>query len=247
MLWISHRGESYDAPENTMSAFRLAWERNTDGIELDIQLTADGQVVCIHDVDTGRVGNKRLTIAEETYENLLNVDVGIKKAACYKNEKIPLLSEVLSETPAGKIIYIELKSGTEILTPLHEAIKNSPARIEDLRIIDFKNNCLKECKKLMPEIKAYLLSGMGINEETSELEPTTETLINNQSSSKADGFDLHACEKISKEYLSELRSNGSEITVWTINDVDKAQLFIELGVDAITSDCAAYLQSKLEA
>ena len=47
MLWISHRGESYDAPENTMKAFRLAWKRGTDGIELDIRLTADGQVVCI--------------------------------------------------------------------------------------------------------------------------------------------------------------------------------------------------------
>ncbi len=48
MLWISHRGESCDAPENTMKAFRLAWERDTDGIELDIRISSDRRVVCMN-------------------------------------------------------------------------------------------------------------------------------------------------------------------------------------------------------
>jgi glycerophosphoryl diester phosphodiesterase len=236
MLWISHRGESYDAPENTMLAFRLAWERGTDGIELDIRLTADGQVVCIHDADTERVGDKKLVIAEETYDSLCQVDMG-------QGERIPLLSQVLTESPAGKIVYIEVKAGLEILSPLAEVIENSSVAVEDLRIIDFNNENLKECKKLLPNIKSYLLSGIKFDDETQQLTPGTDELLAKIKESRVEGFDLFACEEISKEFLSQLHS---EIAVWTINDLDKARKFVSLGVDAITSDRAAYLQRKLE-
>lgn len=236
MLWISHRGESYDAPENTLKAFRLAWQRDTDGIELDIRLTADGQVVCIHDADTGRVGDKKLVVAEENYEALSQVDVG-------DGEKIPLLSEVLAESPVGKIVYIEVKTGPEILPALVEVIKKSPLAVEDLCIIDFNNENLKESKKLLPDIKSYLLSGVGGDEKTQQLTPAADELLAKIKESRVDGFDLSACEDITKEFLSEL---NTEIAVWTINDLDKARKFISLGVDAITSDRAAYLKNQLE-
>jgi len=237
MLWISHRGESYGAPENTMKAFRLAWERGTDGIELDIRLTADNQVVCIHDADTGRVGDKKLLVAEEDYESLSRLDVG-------EGEKIPLLAQVLAESPKGKIIYIEVKDGPEILTPLADIIKNSPAAHECLRIIDFKNENLKAGKKLLPDIKMYLLSGMEFDEKNEKLFPVTSELLVRIEKSGADGFVLFACGKIDKKFLAEL---DTEIAIWTVNDLAKAKYFIALGVDAIMSDRAAYLQKKLEA
>ena len=63
--WISHRGESIDAPENTAAAFRLAMDRDTDGMETDIHLTSDGVLVCCHDSDTKRTcggsSNRRLS------------------------------------------------------------------------------------------------------------------------------------------------------------------------------------------
>lgn len=241
MLWISHRGESYDAPENTMRAFRLAWERDTDGIELDIRLTADGQVVCIHDAETGRVGDKNLVIAETGYNELVTVDMG-------KGERIPLLSEVLAEAPKNKIIYIEIKSGPEILPLLREIIKNSNVPAEMLKIIDFKNDNLVECKKILPHIETYLLSGVCIDEKTGNLAPLTQKLLELKNKSKIDGFDLSACESITKEYLTALQQNDKnvKIAVWTINDIPRAKQFVELGVDAITSDRAAFLQNNLE-
>ena len=51
---VAHRGESADAPENTMASFRLAWERGDDAIELDVHLTKDGQLIVCHDPDTKR-------------------------------------------------------------------------------------------------------------------------------------------------------------------------------------------------
>jgi glycerophosphoryl diester phosphodiesterase len=237
MLWISHRGESHDVPENTMKAFRLAWERGTDGIELDIRLTADGQVVCIHDADTERVGGKKLLVAEESYEVLSRLDVG-------QGERIPLLSQVLAESPKGSIIYIEIKDGPEILIPLAEIIKKSPAVPEDLRIIDFKNENLTICKKLLPDIKSYLLSGIEFDEKTKEFTPAASELLARIAESGADGFDIFACEKINKDFLTEL---DTEIAVWTIDELALAEEFVSLGVDAVTSNRAAYLQKKLEA
>ena len=52
MIWISHRGESFDAPENTVEAFQLALDRKTSGSECDIHLTADKKLVTCHDSDT---------------------------------------------------------------------------------------------------------------------------------------------------------------------------------------------------
>ena len=54
---VAHRGSSYEAPENTLPAFRLAWEQGADAIEGDFHLTKDGQIVCIHDRDTERVSH----------------------------------------------------------------------------------------------------------------------------------------------------------------------------------------------
>ncbi len=243
MLFISHRGESHDAPENTLSAFRLSWQRNTDGIELDIYMTADKKVVCIHDLHTGRVGDKKLVVAKEKYEALRQIDVGAKKNQRFKGERIPLLSEVLAEAPAGRLIYIEIKTGPEILPVLQEVIKNSPAKIEDLRIISFNNNSLKEAKKLLPDIKSYLLSGVKFDKQTACLTPSAADLLAKREKSKVDGFDLFACEKIDKAFLDEL---DTEIAIWTIDNIAKAKKFKVLGVDAITSNRAAYLKTHME-
>ena len=59
-LLIAHRGASHEAPENTLAAFRLAWEQGADGIEGDFYLSKDGRIVCIHDKDTKRTAGKNL-------------------------------------------------------------------------------------------------------------------------------------------------------------------------------------------
>src|SRR3954471_17438057 len=73
---IGHRGGSWDAPENTMASFKLGYEQNADGCELDIHLTADGQVVVMHDYDTKRVGGVTNKIATQTYKDLQKFEIG---------------------------------------------------------------------------------------------------------------------------------------------------------------------------
>ncbi len=109
VLYISHRGESADAPENTMAAFRLAWERGTDGIECDVHRTADGEVVVIHDGDTGRVAGTKLPVARSSAEELRKLDVGSFRGRQFAGEKLPLFSELLTAMPGKGLVYIELK------------------------------------------------------------------------------------------------------------------------------------------
>src|SRR5512145_867901 len=75
-LIIAHRGASHDAPENTLSAFKLAIEQGADGFEADFYLGKDGHVVCLHDPDTKRVAGKKLLATEAPFEELRLLDVG---------------------------------------------------------------------------------------------------------------------------------------------------------------------------
>ncbi|MCH7827462.1 MAG: hypothetical protein IIC75_05760 [Bacteroidetes bacterium] len=73
---IAHRGESYDAPENTLASVNLAWERGADAVEVDIRMTKDKNIVVIHDRTTKRTGGKNYKIKDSSYDELNNVNVG---------------------------------------------------------------------------------------------------------------------------------------------------------------------------
>ena len=112
---IAHRGASGEAPENTLAAFRRAFAQGADGIEGDFRLTRDGEIVCLHDATTGRTAGADLVVADTDLARLRALDVGAWKGPQWAGERIPTLAEVLGLVPAGKRLYIELKSGLEIL------------------------------------------------------------------------------------------------------------------------------------
>src|SRR3954470_5431765 len=114
--FCAHRGESHDAPENTMAAYRLAWER-TDAAELDVHLTKDGKLILSHDADTARCtgGAHKLVIKDTTADELRKLDVGSWKDPKYAGEKMPLLEEIVATIPEGKRLFIEVKIGPEAI------------------------------------------------------------------------------------------------------------------------------------
>ena len=75
----AHRGASHDAPQNTLPAFKLAWEKKADFIEGDFYLTADKKVVCFHDKSTGKIADKNLNVEKSDFKDLAKLDVGRKK------------------------------------------------------------------------------------------------------------------------------------------------------------------------
>ena len=88
---MGHRGASYDAPENTMASFRLAWEQHADACELDVHLSKDQKVVVIHDKTTKRLAGVDKPVVDQTFDELRQLDVGRWKNERFTNERIPLL------------------------------------------------------------------------------------------------------------------------------------------------------------
>jgi glycerophosphoryl diester phosphodiesterase len=104
-LVLGHRGFRALYPENTLLAFRQAIENRADGVECDIQKTADGRYVVIHDPTTGRVTGIGNEVAKTSFEDLRGLDFG-------RGERIPELSELLDAIPPGSYLDLELKEET---------------------------------------------------------------------------------------------------------------------------------------
>ena len=244
MEWISHRGESEDAPENTLSAFRLAVQRDTDGIETDIHLTADGRLVCIHDSETKRVAGENRIVENSTFAELLLLDFCNGKEQ-YKGEKIPLFRELLALLKPGKRYFIEVKNDDEnVLKTMAAELKRAEVPPEQIVMISFHKEIVRLSKKHMPAVKTLWLTGF--EEKDGTFHPTPEECVKILKELHADGIDACAMENAFDETgIALLKSQGFLISVWTVDDAEKAARYIQRGVDSITSNCAAKLRDAL--
>lgn len=241
-LIVAHRGSSFDAPENTLPAFRLAWEEGADAVEGDFLLTKDGEIVCIHDGSTKRLSDKNLVVSKTTLRKLQTLDVGSWKHEKYKGTKIPTIAEVFATIPKGKKIFIEVKCGPEIITPLVKEIKRSELETDQVRLICFKTEVIKAFKDKMPKYKAYWLSnfkkdGKGV------WKPSIDTVLKVLKDTNADGLDSHRSipDSISKAILGA----GFEWHAWTINDLPTARKLGGRGIYSLTTDRPKLLNQGL--
>ena len=87
---VAHRGASYDAPENTMAATKLAWQQKADAVETDIYLGKDGRIIVFHDRTAKRTGGRDIAIGELTLAEARKLDAGSWKDPKYAGEPVPL-------------------------------------------------------------------------------------------------------------------------------------------------------------
>jgi len=237
----AHRGASYDAPENTLASFNLAWEKNADGIEGDFYLTSDGHVVCIHDATTKRTGDTNLTVAASTLAELKTVDVGSWKGPEWAGERIPTLEEVISTIPAGKYIQIEIKVGVEIVEPIAKILEASSLTPDQIIIICFNQAVVSAAKKRLPDCRVLWLVSLKDNK------PSAAEILTVLKSTGADGVGTSAnASMIDEDYVKTVQANGSyKFNVWTVNSGGLASQFAATGMEAISTDRPAYLRFSL--
>ncbi len=245
--FISHRGESADAPENTMKAFQLAWERGADGVECDVYLSRDGHVVICHDGNTKRTGGGAdLEIRQTDWAELSKLDMGSHKAPEFAGEPMPLLRDLLATVPEGKQVYIELKDDNpELVNAVKRLLDETELKPEQITIISFHPDQVRRAAEVMPEHTGYLLAGWGIDEETGEYKPGVEALIRSGYDSNAAGLDVAGYTKWPPEAFKQWREAGFKLAVWTIDDEALARYYVENGVEAVTSNRAAALKKAL--
>ncbi len=223
---IAHRGISFDLPENSLSAFNASWAVGVDGIEGDFHLTRDGSIVCIHDDNTSRVCDKNLVICNSTLQELKELNLQCE-GKDHLNIKIPTLTEVLKTVPSGKKIFIEIKCGVEILSPLIKELSRSKINSNQVVIISFDRQVVKELKEMAPEYKALLLYSYEEGREVS-------SLINEMFDIKADGIGTD--NELSKEFVEKVIISGLEYHSWTIDNADTANQLISWGSNSITTN-----------
>jgi glycerophosphoryl diester phosphodiesterase len=242
---IAHRGASREAPENTLAAFRLAWQQGADGIEADFRLTRDGRVVCLHDSTTGRTAGVDLTVAEASFDELRKLDVGGWKGPEWKGERIPTLEEVLEQLPPRKRFFIELKSGAEIIEPLRNILDGNKVTCEQLCLLAFDSRLVAELKERLPEIRVCLnvdfrwrLRRFAVGSCRDKLRATLEKC-------RADGVSSRALALLDEQFVAELHQGGKEVHVWTVDSVRGAGRWRDMGVDSIMTNRPGFLRSRL--
>lgn len=161
-LIIAHRGASYYRPENTMSAFQLAYDQHADGIETDIHLTKDQVPVLIHDKTINRITNEHGPVNEWNFKDLKQLDIGSWFNSEFKEERIVALEELLQWAQAKDIlINLELKIHKSSHTQMEDIVYDQVKHYNLLDRVIFSSFNSLSIKKLMeidPSTKRALLT-----------------------------------------------------------------------------------------
>ena len=244
----AHRGASHDAPENTLAAFRLAWEQGADAIEGDFRLTADGAVVCMHDADTHRTCGTSHVVAATPLATLRALDVGTWKSPDFAAERCPTFAEVLATVPPGRRFFVELKTGPEIVPVLRREIESAGALRASLVVIAFDERTVAACKRELPAIPVHWLTGFKEDPKGSgRWTPTAAEVAATVRRSGADGVGLRGERRVvDGAFIATLAAAGvREFHVWTVDDPDDARFFAEAGAMGITTNRPALIRAAL--
>lgn len=228
----AHRGNSSEFPENTMPAFQSGIDVGADWIELDILRTKDGQLVVIHDETTNRVSNRKLIVAESTYEELEVVDVATdfrrrtgKTLGECPPHRIPLLKDVL------RLVIKQSRTRLSI-QPKMDCVADAVALIQEMKAspwVGFNDGNLQymaEVKRLAPNIPVFWDRGRDTN-----IDEDIRT-------AKKHGFEtlvLHH-EGVTPDRASKIKAAGIEVGAWTVNEAAMMERMLDAGVERLYTD-----------
>ena len=224
---IAHRGSSNTAPENTGYSFKQAVKDNADGVELDVHLTADKEVVVIHDEKIDRTSNHNGYVMEYTLKELKSFDFGSYFDQRFKDQTILTLKETLEVVKDLDIINIEIKKGYGINEGIEKRILES---IEDMDLYNqvlissFNHDSLKIIKDLNNKVKTAALLYAKLYKPW-------------QYAQKLGVDYLHLYYKlIDKELVDSCQKKGIKVNTFTVNNVYDLKKMINCNVDGIITD-----------
>jgi len=232
-LLFGHRGCSQAAPENTLASFKKILDNNIPGVELDVHLCKSGELIVIHDLSLKRTTGLDALVAETTLEDIKKLDAGSWFDKSFKGERIPTLDEVFKLLGTDVYYDIELKHRNKNYGELEKKIveKIKEWKLEDRVIISsFNPIAVLGVRKYNPDLDTaiiytnwkelpwYLRNGGGKYIcKPNILKPTRH---------KINPFTLFINKKI----------QGYTVTTWTEDDLNKAEKYINMGVDGIITN-----------
>jgi glycerophosphoryl diester phosphodiesterase len=161
---VGHRGSPTERPENTMPSFELAVAQGVDAVELDVHLTADGQLAVIHDDTLERTTDLTGAVAAFTMDEIRAADAGAKFTAedgsapyAGKGLRVPTLPEVLEWLPDGVGLVVEIKAAVAADATVEALRGSSVRRAGNATAISFDESAIDRVHELDPELPTGLL------------------------------------------------------------------------------------------
>jgi len=227
---IAHRGFSGRAPENTLSAIRLAIDAGADMVELDFQASSDGAVVCFHDDSLDRTTDGTGLVSQTPLEKLQRLDAGAWFSPRFQDERIPTLAEVLDEVKDRILLNAEIK-GPAISRSIEGGIAKRVAELiadHDMRdqvvVSSFSPLILEQMRTSDPQITTASLFD----------EKLPKTAIPSELIAAVGSRGLNLDRKrVDPELVESCLDSGIPLGVYTVDRRRDMKRFVEMGVHAI--------------
>jgi glycerophosphoryl diester phosphodiesterase len=219
---IAHRGASLAAPQNTQAAFRLAIEQGTDFVELDVQESADGEVLVVHDSDLMNVAGIPLEIWDTPAATIRSVDIGSHAGPRYSGERVLTLAEALALCKGSVGVVIELKSygHNQRLEDKVVAIVEAAGMGNECLYMSLDHQMVWKMKHLRPSWRVGVLAAKALGDIR-----------------KLD-VDFLAVEArmATPRFVRRAHRAGQDVYVWTVNDPAWMLNAMSRGVDGLITD-----------
>lgn len=230
VLNFAHRGSLTEAPENTLPAFQKAIDRGAQGIELDVQLTKDDQLVVCHnhtlskytDAVTGR-------IRDYTLEEVKQIDVGSVFSDAYKGVTLPTLAEVLEICPSDLKLNVEIKNIPVIYPEIEEILLDCLReydRLDNLVISSFDHVALMNVQRIAPDVELGMLFYYRI--------------LRAWEYAKNSGLNISSIHPnnvyTDREFVENCKEYGFKVYPYTVNSVERYEELVDYGVDGVFSN-----------
>ncbi|KPA22525.1 Glycerophosphoryl diester phosphodiesterase [Shimia sp. SK013] len=219
---IAHRGASAIKPENTMAAINEAVRVKSDWVEIDVQETADGAVIVMHDSDFMKQAGNPLTVWDATVGDIADIDIGSWFDSAFAQERAPLLEDVLRAAKDKSGVLIELKyyGHDEKLEQRVAEIVEAEGMVGQVKIMSLKYDAVEKMRTLRPDWSIGLLASASLGQMW--------TL-------NADFLAVNSATT-SHRLVRESQAVGKKVYVWTVNDPLAMSAMISMGVDGLITD-----------
>ena len=228
---IAHRGAAGSRPENTLASVRKAIEDKADWIEIDVQETADGEVVVIHDSDFMKLSGRDLKIWDATVPELAQIDIGSWFDPAYAGERTPKLAQVLDIARNRAKVLVELKYyGHDVdLEARTVRVIEEAGMAEQVAIMSLKYPAVLKVREMRPDWRTGVLAATAIGDIT-RLESD---------------FIAVNVGQVGPRLVSAAKAAGKDLYVWTVNEPLEMSAMMSIGVDGIITDEPALARQVL--
>ena len=230
---VAHRGASKAAPENTMAAFEQAIADGADWIELDVQETADGEVVVYHDSDFMRMAAVPTKVWDATLADLQAIDIGSWFSPAFKDERVPTLAAVLDACKGRAGVVIELKyyGHDQRLVERVARLVDERGMASQVAVMSLEVDLVRQMKSVRPGWTAGLLMSVSAGDLRK---------------SGADFLAVNAAFA-DRRFVRRAHARNEQVYVWTVNDASTMSAMIGRGVDGLITDKPALAKAVLAA